>query len=482
MKTTQTNQYHSRNNSQNHRPNQRRQQQDVQVEMGQRFPLTIKRLGINGEGIGYFKRKLVFVQGALPNEVVVAEVTGIKPNFLTAKIHRLKTPSPDRVTPRDAYAGDVGGFELEHLAYPAQLEFKRDVVRQSLEKYQPKGFRNYLLKPTIGMTDPYGYRNKAQFQVRRATDGHVMAGLYQERSHKLVDLETCSVQMPATMAVMRTVVSLLEELDVSIYNEKKHSGLVRTVVVRVAAGTDEVQVVFVTNGTNFPQQADMIDRLQATHPEVVSIMQNVNSERTSLIWGDDTYLLAGKPQIREVLNDLQFNLSARAFLQLNPYQTVTLYAEALKALDLSPDENVVDAYSGVGTIGLSMAHAAKEVRGMDVIDDAVKDARENAALNDITNATYETSTAETLLPKWLDEGFELDALVVDPPRTGLDDQLIRAILASKPKKFVYISCNPSTLARDLVKLTRQYRVDYIQSVDMMPQTARCEAVVKFTRI
>lgn len=482
MKTTQTNQHHSRNNSQHHRPNQWRQQQDVQVEIGQRFPLTIKRLGINGEGIGYFKRKLVFVPGALPNEVVVAEVTSIKPTFLTAKIHRLKTPSADRVTPRDAYAGEVGGFELEHLAYPAQLEFKRDVVRQSLEKYQPKGFRNYLLKPTIGMTDPYGYRNKAQFQIRRSTDGHVMAGLYQERSHKLVDLETCSVQMPATMAVMRTVVTLLEKLDVSIYNEKKHTGLVRTVVVRVAAGTDEVQVVFVTNGTNFPQQADMIDQLQAAHPEVVSIMQNVNSERTSLIWGDETYLLAGKPQIREVLNDLQFNLSARAFLQLNPYQTVTLYAEALKALDLSTDENVVDAYSGVGTIGLSMAHAAKEVRGMDVIDDAVKDARENAALNGITNAVYETGTAEALLPKWLDDGFKLDALVVDPPRTGLDDQLIRAILAAKPKKFVYISCNPSTLARDLVKLTRQYRVDYIQSVDMMPQTARCEAVVKFTRI
>lgn len=473
MKPTQTNRYHQHPT--------RPRQGDVQVKLGQRFPLTIKRLGINGEGIGYYKRKLTFVPGALPNEVVVAEVTGIKPTFLTAKIHRLKTPSPDRVEPRDAYAGEVGGFELEHLAYPAQLAFKRDVVTQSLEKYKPKGYRHFVLKPTIGMKNPYEYRNKAQFQVRRNAEGRIIAGLYQERSHHLVDLATCSVQMPATMTVMRKIVTIMEDLNVRTYDEKKHTGLVRTVVVRVAEGTGEVQVVFVTTDGAFPQKDDIVARIQAELPDVVSIMQNINAARTSLIWGDETILLAGKPRIREVLNGLQFDLSARAFLQLNPYQTVRLYAEALKALDLSENETVVDAYAGVGTIGLSMAHAAKEVRGMDIIDDAVKDARENAQLNGIDNAHYETGTAETILPKWLNEGFKPDALVVDPPRTGLDDGLINAILQAKPKKFVYISCNPSTLARDLVKLTRQYHVDYIQSVDMMPQTARCEAVVKFTR-
>lgn len=469
---------HRSQHSNNRRP---RQQNDVQVKIGQRFPLTIKRLGINGEGIGYFKRKLVFVKGALPDEVIVAEVTDVKPRFLTAKMHRLKAPSKNRVKPQDSYAEDVGGFELEHLAYPAQLEFKRDVVLQSLEKYQPKGYRNFVLKPTIGMDNPYQYRNKAQFQVRRDADGHVIAGLYQERSHHLVDLATCSVQMPATMHVMRGVVAMLEELNVPTYDEKRGTGLVRTVVVRVAEGTGEVQVVFVTTNSAFPQADAIVARLQKEFPEVVSIMQNINDAKTSLVWGDETHLLAGKPQIREVLNGLQFNLSARAFLQLNPYQTVKLYAEALKALELSDNETVVDAYSGVGTIGLSIAHAAKEVRGMDVIKDAVDDANENARINGIENVHYETGTAETILPKWLQEGFKPDALIVDPPRTGLDDALIQAILTSKPKKFVYISCNPSTLARDLVKLTKIYHVDYIQSVDMMPQTARCEAVVKFTR-
>ncbi|MTV82800.1 23S rRNA (uracil(1939)-C(5))-methyltransferase RlmD [Secundilactobacillus folii] len=476
MKTNQSQKQYQHSN--NHRP---RQQRDVKVEIGQRFPLTIKRMGINGEGIGYFKRKLVFVKGALPNEVIVAEVTDVKPRFLTAKMHRLKIPSPDRVKPRDSYAEEVGGFELEHLAYPAQLAFKRDVVLQSLEKYQPKGYRSYNLKPTIGMDNPYEYRNKAQFQVRRDESGHVIAGLYQERSHHLVDLATCSVQMPATMHVMRGIVALMEELDVSTYDEKHGTGLVRTVVVRVAAGTGEVQVVFVTTEAPFPQKNTLIKRLQAAFPEIVSIMQNINNEKTSLIWGEETRLLAGKPKIREVLNGLQFNLSARAFLQLNPYQTVRLYDEALKALDLSANETVIDAYSGVGTIGLSIAHAAKEVRGMDIIKDAVDDANENAKLNGISNVHYETGTAESVIPKWLAEGFKPDALIVDPPRTGLDDGLINAILDAKPKKFVYISCNPSTLAKDLVKLTQQYHVDYIQSVDMMPQTARCEAVVKFTR-
>lgn len=478
MKTTQS-QHH--NHHSNYSGTRTHRSHDVQVKVGQRFPLTIKRLGINGEGIGYFKRKLVFVKGALPEEVIVAEVTDVKPRFLTAKIHRLKTPSKDRVTPRDSYANEVGGFELEHLAYPAQLAFKRDVVLQSLEKYKPKGYRHFILKPTIGMDNPYEYRNKAQFQVRRDADGHVIAGLYQERSHHLVDLETCSVQMPATIHVMRGVVALMEELDVSTYSEKRGTGLVRTVVVRVAQGTGEVQVVFVTTNAPFPQQTELVARLQTEFPEIVSVMQNINNAHTSLIWGNETRLLAGKPQIREVLNGLQFNLSARAFLQLNPYQTVRLYDEALKALDLADNETVVDAYSGVGTIGLSIAHAAKEVRGMDVIEDAVNDANENAQLNGIDNVHYETGTAETVMPRWLQAGFRPDAVIVDPPRTGLDDGLISAILQAKPKKFVYISCNPSTLAKDLVKLTQQYHVDYIQSVDMMPQTARCEAVVKFTR-
>ena len=465
----------------NDRRRQEREAPSVVVEVGQRFPLTIKRMGINGEGIGYYKRMAVFVPGALTNEEAVVEATSVATRYLRGKVHRIRKASPHRVEPRDSYADQVGGFELEHLDYSEQLKFKRDIVAQSLERYQPQGFRNYDLRPTLGMADPYGYRNKAQFQVRRNAEGQVEAGLYAERSHDLVDLATCSVQMPVTMTVMRAVVAMLQDLDMPIYDEEAKSGIVKTLVVRAAENTDDVQLVFITNSPKLPRKRELLERIAKELPQVTSVMQNINPGETSLVWGEKTTHLAGADAITEKLAGLAFKLSARAFLQLNPSQMTVLYAEAKKALDLQPGETVVDAYSGIGTIGLSLADVAEEVRGMDVIPEAVDDANANAEANGITNAHYEVGTAEDLLPKWLMAGFHPDAIVVDPPRTGLDDTLIETILAVRPEKFVYISCNPSTLAKDLVELTRDYQVDYIQSVDMMPQTARCEAVVKLSR-
>lgn len=451
------------------------------IQIGQRFPLTIKRLGINGEGIGYYKRTIVFVPGALPNEVIVAEVTAIAPRYVSAKIHRLRQTSPQRVEPKDAtYYGKVGGIELEHLSYSGQLAFKVDVIKQALEKFQPQGYKHYRLPATIGMKTPYGYRNKAQFQVRQR-NGHVIAGLYQPHSHHLIDLKTFSTQRPATMKVIRQVVQLLEELAIPIYDEQHNSGIVKTLVVRESFSTGQLQLTIITNSQKLPRKHQLIAQIQAKLPQVTSIMQNVNPGRGSLIWGKQTFNLAGATAISETLNGITFKLSAQAFFQLNPKQTAKMYQLVQQALQLAPHETLVDAYCGVGTIGLSLAGAAKEVWGMDVVPDAITDAKQNAALNHITNAHYQVGKAETLLPQWLKAGFKPDALVVDPPRTGLAKPLRDAILASQPKKFVYISCNPSTLARDLVQLTKIYRVAYIQSIDMFPQTARVEAVVRLER-
>lgn len=479
--------YNNRNDRRNTYDDDRRPRRDrrdepqVEVEVGQRFPLTIKRMGINGEGIGYYKRMAVFVPGALTDEEAVVEVTSVSHRYLRGKIHRIRKASPYRVEPRDSYADQVGGFELEHLAYPQQLAFKRDIVQQSLERYQPRGFKDYDLRPTLGMDDPYGYRNKAQFQVRQTDDGTVQAGLYVERTHDLVDLPTCSVQMPVTMTVMRALVGMLQDLQVPIYDEEHNSGIVKTLVVRAAANTNDVQVVFITNSQKLPHKHQLLLRMADELPQVTSVMQNVNPGKTSLIWGDETKHLAGEETITEKLGGLAFKLSARAFLQLNPSQTEVLYDQARQALDLQDGQTLVDAYSGIGTIGLSLADKAAEVRGMDIIPEAVDDANANAAANGITNAHYEVGTAEDILPKWAIDGFRPDAIVVDPPRTGLDENLMDTILAVHPEKLVYISCNPSTLAKDLVTLTEDYRVDYIQSVDMMPQTARCEAVVKLSQ-
>ena len=453
--------------------------QDITVNVGDRFPLTIRRLGVNGHGIGYFKHKVCFVPGALPGEVVVAEVTKVMPRFLEAKIHRLRRTSKHRVTPRDSYADVAGGFELENLAYPEQLKFKRQVVLDSLSKFKPYGYRNYDVRPTIAAPAEYGYRNKAQFQVR-LVDGHVAAGLYKPDSHDLVDMQECAVQMPQTMHVMRTMVKLIEKLNIPVYDEEHNSGIIKTLAVRESWTTGELQLTIITNTPKLIHKHQLLDAIKEQLPEVVSVMQNVNPGDTPLVWGDQTIHLAGAETITESLMGLDFNLSARSFLQLNPAQTEVLYEEAAKALELSPDDTLIDASAGIGTIGLSLASRVKDVRGMEIIPEAVDDANENARLNGITNAHYEVGKAEEILPKWQEAGLNFDALVVDPPRAGLDDNLIKAILKTKPRKFAYVSCGMASLARNLRRLTSVYHVDYIQPIDMMPQTARCEAVVKLS--
>lgn len=458
---------------------QKHAKQDVTVSVGERFPLTIRRLGVNGHGIGYFKHKVCFVPGALPGEIVVAEVTRVMPRFLEAKIHRLRRASKHRVTPRDPYADVAGGFELENLAYPEQLKFKRQVVLDSLSKFKPYGYHNYDVRPTIAAPAQYGYRNKAQFQVRMV-DGHVAAGLYKPDSHNLVDMQECAVQMPQTMHVIRTMVKLIEELNIPVYDEEHNSGIIKTLVVRESWTTGELQLTIITNTPKLIHKHQLLAAIKELLPEVVSVMQNVNPGDTPLVWGDQTIHLAGAETITESLMGLDFKLSARSFLQLNPAQTEVLYEEAAKALELAPDDTLIDAYAGIGTIGLSLAARVKNVRGMEIIPEAVADANENARLNGITNAHYEVGKAEEILPKWQNEGLSFDALVVDPPRAGLDDNLIKAILKTKPRKFAYVSCGMASLARNLRRLTSVYHVDYIQPIDMMPQTARCEAVVKLS--
>ncbi|WP_144552863.1 23S rRNA (uracil(1939)-C(5))-methyltransferase RlmD [Bacillus sp. X1(2014)] len=447
--------------------------QNIKIELKQTFPLTIKRLGINGEGVGYFKKQVVFVPGALPGEEVVVEATKINPKFAEAKIKKIRIKSPNRVQPLCPVYDQCGGCQLQHLKYDQQLKEKRDIVIQSLVRHTKVDISNLDIRETVGMEDPWGYRNKSSFQVK-AMDGKVLAGLYGLNSHQLINIDECAVQHSQTNEATSAVKRILEELKIPIYNEKSRKGIVRTIVTRVGIQTGELQVVLITTQIELPKVDTIIQEIQKRLPNVKSIVQNINGQKTSLIFGEETLPLAGEEFIQETLGDLQFELSARTFFQLNPIQTVKLYNEVKKAAALTGQEKVVDAYCGVGTIGLWLADQAGEVRGMDVIPESIEDAKKNAKRHGLTNTKYVPGKAEEVLPKWVKKGWKPDVIVVDPPRTGLEGQLIQTILKAEPKKLIYISCNPSTLAKDIQTLSAKYEVKYIQPVDMFPHTAHVE--------
>ena len=442
------------------------------LKIKQKIPLKIKKIGINGEGVGNFKGMTVFVAGALKGEEVYAEIIKSEPNYATAKVLKLNKQSPYRVVPVCDIYKQCGGCQIMHLAYPQQLLFKQDLLRQALQKFKPAGYEAYEVRKTIGMKNPQHYRAKMQFQTRFLGE-KVRAGLFAENSHRLVEIKNCFVQDETTQAIINEITELLTFHRIPIYNERQFDG-VRTVMVRRAHKTGQVQIIFISSAP--VELTRTITSLTEKFPEIRTIALNINAKKTSEIYGGETEILWGERAILEGVLDYSFELSPRAFYQLNPEQTNVLYREAVKAMDAGPDDDLIDAYSGTGTIGRAFLGKVRSIRGMDVIAESIDDARIN-----VPDGIYEVGTAETVIPKWVADGFEATALIVDPPRTGLDDKLLDTIVATRPEKMVYVSCNVSTLARDLVKLAAVYDIKYIQSVDMFPHTARTEAVVKLVR-
>lgn len=438
--------------------------------------ITIKRLGINGEGIGYYRKKIIFIPGALPDEVVVAKIVKEYPHYIDGELVRIKEKSPDRVEfPKDVDP-EIGGLELAHLKYEKQLEFKKNNVEEALRKYYPRHYSKYKVKNTIPAPDQWHYRNKASYQIERK-HGKNLLGLYAPNSHRLIDLPVMPTQNKDTQKTEREIKKLIEKHRVFIADRRKKLDGIKTIVVRQSEATKEIQVTLITIGHKIKNLLVLAQDILKL-PNVVSVYQNETNWQNPQVWGNKTEKLFGKNQITEIILDKKFELSPRAFFQLNPVQTVTLYSEALKYLDLTPDQTLIDAYSGVGTLGILASDRVKQVVGIETIPEAVKDAQHNVQLNHVKNADYFQGSVEKVLPQLQRNGLPIDALIVDPPRTGLAKSLIKTILQVKPSTFVYISCNPSTLAQDLVLLSEAYNVRLIQNVDMLPQTPRCECIAK----
>ncbi|SMO86507.1 23S rRNA (uracil(1939)-C(5))-methyltransferase RlmD [Melghirimyces algeriensis] len=444
----------------------------IRLKKGQVIDLPVRRLGINGEGIGFYQKQVVFVEGAIPGETVRTRIAEVYSKYVRGKILQLKKASPHRVKAPCPVFRECGGCQLQHINYPKQLELKRELVVETFSRYT--GRKDIPIQETIGMETPWNYRNKAQLPLKNL-DSRLVMGLYAAGSHRLIDVGNCGVQHPLTNQILETTRKVLEEMSVPVYHEKKHRGTIRYLATRIGLTTGEAQLILISRTSHLPYEAEVVRRLRERLPQVVSIVVNVNPQRTSRVFGEKTRVLWGEEKMKEKLGSLTFALSAPAFFQLNPVQTVKLYDEVKRLAGLTGRETLVDAYCGSGTIGLWLAHKVKQVRGMDTVPEAIEDARENARINGIENVTYDVGAAENLLPDWLDQGFRPDVVVADPPRTGLGKAFMEALIRIQVPRFVYVSCNPSTLAKDCNRLIQSgYRVEAVVPVDMFPQTSQVE--------
>ncbi|WP_342490299.1 23S rRNA (uracil(1939)-C(5))-methyltransferase RlmD [Bacillus sp. FSL R5-0443] len=446
------------------------------IEKNEYYDVTFEDLTHEGAGVAKVQGFPIFVPNALPEEKAQIKVTRVKKGFAFGRLIELKEESPHRTDAPCPIYKQCGGCQLQHMTYEGQLLFKQKQVKDVLERIGKLDLSNVTVHPTLGMEDPWNYRNKAQVPVGER-EGGLVAGFYQQRSHDIIDMSACLIQQSKNDEAVQAVKDICTSYGVKAYNEERHKGWLRHIMVRYGVVTGEMMIVFITRTSDFPHKAKIIEDITAQFPHVKSIVQNINPNKTNVIFGNETNVIWGEEYIYDLIGDVKFAISARSFYQVNPEQTKVLYDKALEYAELQGEENVIDAYCGIGTISLFLAKQAKKVYGVEIVPEAIEDAKRNAELNGITNAEFAVGEAETVIPKWYEEGITADTLVVDPPRKGCDEALLRTIIDMKPKRVVYVSCNPGTLARDLRVLEDGgYQTLEVQPVDMFPHTNHVECV------
>ncbi|MGN0473147.1 MAG: 23S rRNA (uracil(1939)-C(5))-methyltransferase RlmD [Lachnospiraceae bacterium] len=449
--------------------------------------LTIEDIGSEGEGIGFLQENgqhaergmAIFVKDTVPGDVAKIRIVKAKKNYAYGRLEEIVKPSPDRVVPPCPVARQCGGCQIQAMDYARQLAFKERKVINNLVRiggFDEQRIRD-MMEPIVGMETPYHYRNKAQFPVGCDREGNPVAGFYAGRTHSIIPHTDCLLGIPQNCEIMDVILTYMRANKVPAYQEESGRGLIRHVLIRAGFRTGQIMVCIVINGDRLPNEDKLVESLSAL-PNMTSVSVNINKENTNVIMGRKVRVLWGKEYIEDYIGEVKFRISPLSFYQVNPVQTEKLYRLALEYAGLTGRETVWDLYCGIGTISLFLAQRAAHVYGVEIVPEAIRDARENAAVNGLTNADFYVGKAEEVLPEQFEKnGIRADVIVVDPPRKGCDELCLNTMLKMQPERIVYVSCDSATLARDLKILCGGgYTLERVRAVDQFGHTVHVETV------
>lgn len=463
----------------------------MNVQKNQIYTVKITDMGTDGEGIGHLEEEgsgkaaasgyTLFVKDAVIGDVVKARIVKPKKGYAFARLEEVVVPSPDRVEAVCPFARQCGGCQIQTLSYEKQLKFKDRKVKNNLIRiggFEPD-FVEKLMEEPVGMETPFHYRNKAQFPIGTDKDGHLTAGFYAGRTHTIIENRDCALGIPENKQILDIVLAFCEEKKIQAYDETTHKGLLRHVLIRKGFSTGQIMVCLIINGASLPEEQTLAESLFTQVPGMTSFSVNSNTEATNVIMGKKTRLIRGKERIEDTIGGLTFSISPLSFYQVNPVQTERIYSQALSYAGLTGKETVWDLYCGIGTISLFLAQKAKEVCGVEIIPEAIADAKQNAERNGLSNTRFFVGKAEEVLPQQYEtEGIHADVIVVDPPRKGCDEACLSTMVRMKPERIVYVSCDSATLARDLKYLCGNgYEMVKGRIFDNFSQSVHVETIV-----
>jgi 23S rRNA (uracil1939-C5)-methyltransferase len=439
------------------------------------YIVDIVDVGQGGVGIGKHNGFTVFVEGGLIDDKLKVKITNSKKKYAVGEIIEIIDKSPYRVNREcDESLKECGGCQIQELDYKKQLDIKTNEVKQTISRIGK--LENVVIHETIGMDIPFRYRNKAQFPIGKK-NGETVLGFYKKKSHEIIPSNKCVIQHDLNDKILQIVKTYIDNYKISVYDESNHTGLIRHLVTKIGFKTREVMVVLVINGNKLPNTQELVHVLKENIPGFKTLVVNINKDKTNAILGKTNKTIYGDGRINDYIGELVFEISPLSFFQVNPIQTEVLYNKALEYAKLKENDVVFDIYCGIGTISLFLAQKAKKVYGIEIVEDAIKDAKRNADLNNLNNTEFYAGKAEEVVPRLYKEGKKANVVVVDPPRKGCDERVLDTIVSMEPDRVVYVSCNPSTLARDLNYLDQKgYKCVEIQPVDMFPHTMHVECV------